>query len=68
MIFTGIWFYYLGEVEPYDAIIVSDDAAFNFAVDNKDTLFKDIPIFFEGVNNDDKGICSLSIITDYRCH
>lgn len=29
--------YYLGEVEPYDAIIVGDDAAFNFAVDNKDT-------------------------------
>ena len=48
--------YYLGEVEPYDAIIVGDDAAFNFAVDNKDTLFKDIPIFFEGVNNDDKAV------------
>lgn len=48
--------YYLGEVEPYDAIIVGDDAAFNFAVDNKDTLFKDIPIFFEGVNNGDKAV------------
>ena len=39
-----------------DAIIVGDDAAFNFAVDNKDTLFKDIPIFFEGVNNGDKAV------------
>ena len=43
--------YRLLKVEPYDVIIVGDDAAFNFALDYKDELFKDIPIVFEGVNN-----------------
>lgn len=42
---------FLSEVPEYDALIVGDDDAFNFAVENKDTLFKDIPIVFEGVNN-----------------
>lgn len=42
---------YLSEVPAYDALIVGDDAAFNYAVQYKDTLFSGIPIIFEGVNN-----------------
>lgn len=42
---------YLSEVPAYDALIVGDDAAFNYAVQYKDTLFAGIPIIFEGVNN-----------------
>ncbi|MGQ1785835.1 MULTISPECIES: ABC transporter substrate binding protein [unclassified Saccharicrinis] len=35
----------------YDAILVSDDNAFNYALNQKDSLFKDIPIVFFGVNS-----------------
>lgn len=42
---------YLSEVPAYHALIVGDDAAFNYAVQYKDTLFAGIPIIFEGVNN-----------------
>jgi signal transduction histidine kinase len=40
----------------YDAVIVSDDDAFNFVLDNQKSLFKDIPIFFMGVNNERKAL------------
>lgn len=43
--------YRMSKVEPYDVIIVGDDAAFNFALKYQEELFKDIPIVFEGVNN-----------------
>lgn len=33
-----------------DAVIVGDDNAFNYVMDNQDKLFKDIPIIFIGVN------------------
>lgn len=36
---------------PYDAVVASDDDAFNYVVQNKNTLFRKIPIFFMGVNN-----------------
>jgi PAS domain S-box-containing protein len=38
----------------FDLIIVSDNNAFDFAVKHKDTLFKNIPILFCGINNFDK--------------
>lgn len=34
-----------------DAIIVSDDPAFNFLLERRDKLFKDIPVVFCGINN-----------------
>lgn len=43
--------YRMSKVEPYDVIIVGDDAAFNFALEYQEELFKDIPIVFEGVND-----------------
>lgn len=36
---------------PYDLIIASDDAAFDFVVENENRYFKDLPIVFLGVNN-----------------
>ena len=42
---------YLSEVPPYDALIVGDDAAFQFALTYQDELFSGIPIAFEGVND-----------------
>lgn len=38
----------------FDLIIVSDNNAFDFAVKHKDTLFKNIPILFCGINNFNK--------------
>lgn len=41
----------LSRIPRYDAIITSDDAALHFVMDKRQTLFKDIPVFFMGVNN-----------------
>jgi len=38
----------------FDLIIVSDNNAFDFAVKHKNTLFKNLPILFCGINNFDK--------------
>lgn len=43
--------YRLERLEPYDAIIVGDDAALRFAVKHQEDIFRDIPIVFEGVND-----------------
>ncbi len=43
--------YQLEHVEPYDVIIVGDDAAFDFAIRNRAELFPETPLIFEGVND-----------------
>jgi len=35
----------------FDAIVVSDDNAFNFIIEKRDILFKDSPIIFCGIND-----------------
>lgn len=45
--------YRLSMVEPYDAVILGDDAALKFALEYQDELFAGIPIFFEGVNDEE---------------
>ncbi|MCM1065533.1 MAG: diguanylate cyclase [Eubacterium sp.] len=45
--------YMFSMLEPYDVIILGDDAALQFALENRDTLFKDIPLVFEGVNDEE---------------
>ncbi len=42
----------------YDAIIVGDDNAYDFAIRHQDELFKDIPMVFFGVNDVEKAIKS----------
>lgn len=42
--------YSADKVEP-DVIVVSDDPAFNFILEKRDKLFKNIPVVFCGINN-----------------
>ncbi len=44
--------YRLSKVEPYDVVIVGDDAALLFALEHREELFAEIPIVFEGVNDE----------------
>ena len=44
--------YRLSMVEPYDVVIVGDDAALIFAMEYREELFAGIPIIFEGVNDE----------------
>lgn len=43
--------YRMSHVEPYDALIVGDDAALQFAVEHRYDIFDGMPIIFEGVND-----------------
>ena len=45
--------YRLSQVEPYDVVIVGDDAALLFAKEHKEELFPDTPLIFEGVNDEE---------------
>lgn len=45
--------YRLSRVEPYDAVILGDDAALLFATEYQDELFQDIPLIYEGVNDEE---------------
>ncbi|MGN1147580.1 MAG: diguanylate cyclase domain-containing protein [Lachnospiraceae bacterium] len=45
--------YRMSKVEPYDAIILGDDAAFLFALEHQEDLFAGIPLIFEGVNDEE---------------
>ncbi|MDD3174662.1 MAG: diguanylate cyclase, partial [Herbinix sp.] len=43
--------YKLNHVEPYDAIIVGDDNALQFAMNFQNELFSGLPIIFLGIND-----------------
>lgn len=43
--------YRMEHVEPYDVIILGDDAALVFAMEHREELFSDIPLVFEGIND-----------------
>lgn len=45
--------YRLSEAEPYDAVILGDDAALKFAMEHQEELFSGIPMVFEGVNDEE---------------
>ncbi len=44
--------YRMSMVEPYDVVIVGDDAALQFVLEHREGLFQDIPIVFEGINDE----------------
>ena len=46
----------LDKTAPYDAVILGDDAALQFALEHKEELFKNIPLVFEGINDIDKAV------------
>jgi len=43
--------YKTDNLKTYDAVIVGDDSALQFAMDYKDSLFKHIPVVFLGIND-----------------
>lgn len=45
--------YRLSKSEPYDVIILGDDAAFLFAMKYREVLFDGIPLVYQGVNDKD---------------
>jgi diguanylate cyclase (GGDEF)-like protein len=50
-VFYDLLKYKMSNLAPYDAIIVGDDSALQFAMDFQDDLFKETPIVFLGINN-----------------
>lgn len=52
LLYEGIA-YRLAQVEPYDVVILGDDAAFIFAMKYREELFEGIPFVFLGVNDED---------------
>ncbi|WP_018125967.1 ABC transporter substrate binding protein [Desulfovibrio oxyclinae] len=44
--------YKLERLPKYDLIFTADDNAFNFVMDNRETLFKGLPLVFFGVNDE----------------
>ena len=45
--------YHLENTDPYDVVIVGDDAALQFAMAFREEMFDNIPIVFEGVNDEE---------------
>ena len=43
--------YKLTQSEPYDAIVVADDAALQFVMDYQDRMFSGLPVVFFGIND-----------------
>ncbi len=48
----------LGQVQPYDAVIVGDDSALQFVVDNQDELFPQMPIIYLGINDINRAVAA----------
>jgi len=45
--------YRMSKVEPYDVVILGDDAALLFAIKYREELFAGIPLVYEGVNDEE---------------
>lgn len=52
-LFREVLAYRMSMVEPYDVVILGDDAALRFALEYRDELFAGIPLVFEGVNDEE---------------
>lgn len=48
--------YRMSMVEPYDVVILGDDAALKFALEYREELFEGIPLIFEGVNDEELAV------------
>jgi len=54
--FTRLLGYKLGGLPRYDALVVGDDNAFNFAVQHREDLFAGVPVVFMAVNDVDNAL------------
>ena len=52
-LFTEGLAYRMSKVEPYDVLIAGDDAALRFAMEHREDLFPDMPVIFEGINDEE---------------
>ncbi len=43
--------YKLSQLDPYDLVVVGDDNALQYAMDNQKRLFEGVPIIFLGIND-----------------
>lgn len=48
--------YRMSQLDPYDVVILGDDAALRFALEYQEELFKDIPLVFEGINDEELAV------------
>ena len=46
--------YRLDHCDPYDVILVSDDNALKFLIDHRESLVKEVPVVFFGINDTDR--------------
>lgn len=51
--FAEAFAYRMSKVEPYDVVILGDDAALLFALEHRNTIFQGIPLVFEAVNDEE---------------
>lgn len=45
--------YRMSRLEPYDVVILGDDAALDFAIKYQKELFDKVPLVYEGINNEE---------------
>lgn len=45
--------YRMSKLEPYDVVILGDDAALNFAIKHQKEFFDKVPLVYEGVNDEE---------------
>lgn len=43
----------MSKLEPYDVVILGDDAALNFALEHQKEFFDKVPLIYEGVNDEE---------------
>ncbi len=55
-LFYALLAYKMAHVAAYDAIIVGDDNALDFAIQYHDTLFAQIPVVFLGINDEKRAL------------
>ena len=63
--FHNLLSFKLKKLPPYDAVIVADDPALQYALSHSNDFFKSIPVFFCGVNDTEKA-ASLEKSSQFR--
>ena len=46
----------MSQLEPYDVVILGDDAALNFALEHQKEFFDKVPLVYEGVNDEELAV------------
>lgn len=46
----------ISQLEPYDVVILGDDAALNFALEHQKEFFNKVPLVYEGINDEELAV------------